>query len=342
MSITQTKNGFPILREKVKIVKKKDRPAKVEQPVAATVTAVGIDVVPTPNRLIPKPVGYRKQEFVPTFLDKKDDVIQEIRLRKDFKSLFSPLQFPEIKGFQTTLMRVVPEYDVSKLTKNVVHQLKLMAYFKELKGKDRKYLPSDSDKIKIIQLAIIEDLIDVTEYDFYDIINKLKSSTKNEYFLKTIYGLEDIKLTMENYSLVNQITNFDHYDIVIKYHRTLQKPLIAIVIKQILLEIDGTTIPDLKSKDYDKIMLVFNLIGKMGLSYCNSRSNLEWVIYNKTLRKVRNFFSKNTYSSFSRTVCDVLVQMIKQDTFEKTLYGFDKILLPYIEKEKEKNIKSKA
>lgn len=338
MSMGQTKNGIPMIgtrnpnpkyeRKPLKVVKKNDKPiterVKVEKP----------SVVSVPKKVEPK------VEFVPTFLDKKEDVILEIRARKDFKSLFSPLQFPEIKNFQKTLARVCSDYNPEKLTKNVVHQLKLMAYFKELKGKDRKYLPSDSDKIKIIQLAIIEDLIETTEYDFYDILNMLKNSTKNEYFLKTLFGLEDIRLTMDNYSLITQISNFDHYDIVIKYHRTLNKPVIANVIVQILKEIDNTRLPKLNNSEYDKIMMVFNLIGKMGLSYCNSRSNLEWAIYNKTLRKLRNFFSKNTYGSFSKTVCDSLQYCIKQDMFEKTLYGFDKIVLPFIEKEKTKKLAS--
>lgn len=342
MSQSQTKNGIPMIRErkKINIVKKGDKPGTPSEKKNTPITGRTVHVDGEATKLPPKP-DRSQREFIPTFVDKKDDVIQDIRLRKDFKSLFSPLQFPEIKSFQATLHKAVPAYDPDKLTKNVVHQLKLMAYFKELKGKDRKYLPKDSDKIKILQLAMIEDLTTITDYDFYDILNKLKTITKNEFFLKIVYGLEDIKMTMDNYSLVTHVTNFDHYDIVIKYHRTLQKPVIHTVVQQILLEIDNTKLPNLNSKDYDKIMLVFNLIGKMGLNYCNSRSNLEWAIYNKTLRRIRNFFSKNTYDSFKSTVSGVITHMTREELFEKTLYGFDKIFIPYFEKEKEKAQKNK-
>ena len=336
------KNGFPVLDKgnkkpspgKVKIVKKGEPVKKVKQET---------EIKSTPSNLVRKKI-FNKEPFIPTFIDKPknvEDTIQDIRQRKDFKSLFSPMQFPEIKGFQSTLSRIIPEFDSSKITKNVVHQLKLMAYFKELKGKDRKYYPKDSDKIKIIQLAIIQDLVEVTDYDFYDILQKLKNSTKNGYFLQTIHGLEDIKITMDNYSLVDHVINFDHYDIVIKYHRTLVKPVIVNILNQVLLEIDKTRLPQLNNSEFDKIKLVFNIIGKMGLNYCNSRSNLEWVIYNKTLRKARNFFSKSSYDNFSKVVCDTINYHIKNDTFEQTLYGFDKILKPYIAKQIEKQIAKK-
>lgn len=266
------------------------------------------------------------------------DTMLKIRGRKDYAYLFNPLNFPEIIGFLEVLKRCFPKEELTKVPPLVIQQLKVIAWYKEKVGIERKFIPKDSEKIKILMLAYIEYVSEQSGRDVFSIFETLKASTHRMDIKNKYKELESIYIKFGIYNIKDWM-NFDHYDMVIKYHRSLQVPTIEFALNQILEEIDNSNefrklmsnakMDKKDTKDtYTKTMIFLNLVGKMGIRYCSSRSNLEWYLYNGSLKRIRNFFSKNKYSLFAKIVLDKFEADTQNDKFNNGLYIFEKEYIP--------------
>ena len=119
--------------------------------------------------------------------------------------------------------------------------------------------------------------------------------------------------------------DLDHFDPKVKWLRVLKEPKLDNALIQIISEINSKDIPmdgkDWKlESDFMKGIYVLNLVKKLGLRYINSRSNFEWFLYGRSLRKIRNFLSRNKYFSFLKILNESIDKTIVQNK-EEVLYG---------------------
>ena len=241
-----------------------------------------------------------------------DDLIKEIKSRKDFEDLFGPLKKVRVQQFRDYLGKCFPSYDTAKVGSKIIATLKNYAYLKSLKGNDRKFIP-DAEEITII--LIVSYIYDVAKYMDqapYTVLNTLNSyvfkisrNGSNIEALKIIEQIEALINILEYENLDSGVMDeFHHYDIKIKFLRLLSEPRLDNLMETILKELDGKMkfgYVDGKS-DYDAGMFYINMIKKLGLRYISSRSNIEWMFYGLTLKKIRNFMSKDMYRAFVKVI----------------------------------------
>ena len=328
----QTKNGFPILVEK----KPKEKRPEVKIPIDPGIKVPHSDLIklnpggvrlydPTPTHKITTSA----KEFSKKFHDnniggifgmmefsQKEDLIKSIKSKKDFVDLFGPLKKVRVQQFREQIEKVFPDYDVAKVGTKIIASLKNYAYLKSLKGTDRKFIPDGDEISLIINTSYIYDVAKFREQEPHTILTMLQQgairnlrNVNESMVLKNIEQIEDLLNTLEYQSLDSGIMDeFQHYDIKIKFLRLLNEPRLDSLIENILRDFDGKIkfgYVDGKS-DYDVGMFYINMIKKLGLRYISSRSNIEWMFYGATLKKIRNFLSKDMYRAFVKVIAQNL------------------------------------
>ena len=254
-----------------------------------------------------------------------DDLIRVVKARKDFDDLFWPLKKVRVQQFREQIAKVFPDYDVAKVGSKIIATLKNYAYLKSLKGTDRKFIPDGDEIALIINASYIYDVAKFREQEPHTVLamlhtGALKTLRKvtNSEVIKNIEQIEDLLNTLEHQSLDCGIMDeFIHYDIKIKFLRLLNEPRLDSLIENILRDIDGKLkfgYVDGKS-DYDAGMFYINMIKKLGLRYISSRSNIEWLFYGSTLKKIRNFMSKDMYRAFVKVIAQNL-EAYKQKEYD--------------------------
>ena len=254
-----------------------------------------------------------------------DDLIRVIKAKKDFDDLFGPLKKVRVQQFREQIAKVFPDYDVAKVGSKIIATLKNYAYLKSLKGTDRKFIPDGDEIALIINASYIYDIAKFREQEPHTVLamlhaGALKTLRKvtNSEVIKNIEQIEDLLNALEHQSLDCGIMDeFIHYDIKIKFLRLLNEPRLDSLIENILRDIDGKLkfgYVDGKS-DYDAGMFYINMIKKLGLRYISSRSNIEWLFYGSTLKKIRNFMSKDMYRAFVKVIAQNL-EAYKQKEYD--------------------------
>ena len=254
-----------------------------------------------------------------------DDLIRVVKARKDFDDLFGPLKKVRVQQFREQIAKVFPDYDVAKVGSKIIATLKNYAYLKSLKGTDRKFIPDGDEIALIINASYIYDVAKFREQEPHTVLamlhaGALKTLRKvtNSEVIKNIEQIEDLLNALEHQSLDCGIMDeFIHYDIKIKFLRLLNEPRLDSLIENILRDIDGKLkfgYVDGKS-DYDAGMFYINMIKKLGLRYISSRSNIEWLFYGSTLKKIRNFMSKDMYRAFVKVIAQNL-EAYKQKEYD--------------------------
>lgn len=245
-----------------------------------------------------------------------DDLIKIVKSKKDFEDLFGPLKKVRVQQFREQIAKAFPDYDITKVGTKIIATLKNYAYLKSLKGTDRKFIPDGDEIALIINASYIYDVAKFREQEPHTILTILHASAlrtlrkvTNSEVLKNIEEIEDLLNVLEHQSLDSGIMDeFQHYDIKIKFLRLLNEPRLDSLIENILRDIDGKLkfgYVDGKS-DYDAGMFYINMIKKLGLRYISSRSNIEWLFYGSTLKKIRNFMSKDMYRAFVKVIAQNL------------------------------------
>lgn len=241
-----------------------------------------------------------------------DDLIKEIKSRKDFEDLFGPLKKVRVQQFRDYLGKCFPSYDTTKVGSKIIATLKNYAYLKSLKGNDRKFIPNAEEITIILIVSYIYDVAKYMDQAPYTVLNTLNSyvfkisrNGSNIEALKIIEQIEALINILEYENLDSGVMDeFHHYDIKIKFLRLLSEPRLDNLMETILKELDGKMkfgYVDGKS-DYDAGMFYINMIKKLGLRYISSRSNIEWMFYGSTLKKIRNFMSKDMYRAFVKVI----------------------------------------
>lgn len=247
---------------------------------------------------------------IPTI--QNDDLIRVIKSRKDFDDLFGPLKKVRVQQFRDYIGKCFPSYDVAKVGTKIIATLKNYAYLKSMKGNDRKFIPDSDELIIILIVSYIYDVAKYMDQAPYTVLNtlnayvfKMSRNGSNNEQLKIIEQIEALINILEYESLDSGVMDeFHHYDIKIKFLRLLNEPKLDTLMETIMRELDGKMkfgYVDGKS-DYDAGMFYINMIKKLGLRYISSRSNIEWLFYESTLKKIRNFMSKDMYRAFVKVI----------------------------------------
>ena len=254
-----------------------------------------------------------------------DDLIKIVKSKKDFEDLFGPLKKVRVQQFREQIAKAFPDYDIAKVGTKIIATLKNYAYLKSLKGADRKFIPDGDEIALIINASYIYDVAKFREQEPHIILTMLHASTlrtlrnvTNSEVLKNIEQIEDLLNALEYQSLDCGIMDeFQHYDIKIKFLRLLNEPRLDSLIENILRDIDGKLKFDYidGKSDYDAGMFYINMIKKLGLRYISSRSNIEWLFYGSTLKKIRNFMSKDMYRAFVKVITQNL-EAYKQKEYD--------------------------
>lgn len=254
-----------------------------------------------------------------------DDLIKIVKSKKDFEDLFGPLKKVRVQQFREQIAKAFPDYDITKVGTKIIATLKNYAYLKSLKGADRKFIPDGDEIALIINASYIYDVAKFREQEPHIILTMLHASTlrtlrkvTNSEVLKNIEQIEDLLNALEYQSLDCGIMDeFQHYDIKIKFLRLLNEPRLDSLIENILRDIDGKLKFDYidGKSDYDAGMFYINMIKKLGLRYISSRSNIEWLFYGSTLKKIRNFMSKDMYRAFVKVITQNL-EAYKQKEYD--------------------------
>lgn len=254
-----------------------------------------------------------------------DDLIKIVKSKKDFEDLFGPLKKVRVQQFREQIAKAFPDYDITKVGTKIIATLKNYAYLKSLKGTDRKFIPDGDEIALIINASYIYDVAKFREQEPHIILTMLHASTlrtlrkvTNSEVLKNIEQIEDLLNALEYQSLDCGIMDeFQHYNIKIKFLRLLNEPRLDSLIENILRDIDGKLKFDYidGKSDYDAGMFYINMIKKLGLRYISSRSNIEWLFYGSTLKKIRNFMSKDMYRAFVKVITQNL-EAYKQKEYD--------------------------
>lgn len=271
---------------------------------------------------------------IPTI--QNDDLIRVIKSRKDFDDLFGPLKKVKVQIFREQIAKAFPDYDVSKVGSKIIATLKNYAYLKSMKGTDRKFIPDGDELALIIDASYIYDIAKFKEQDPHTILNMLhagvirntRNVSKSE-IGKLIEQVEDLLNSIEYQSLDSGVMDeFQHYDIKIKFLRLLTEPKLDTLIENIFKEFDTKSKFDyIEGKsDYEIGMFYINMVKKLGLRYISSRSNIEWLFYGSTLKKIRNFMSKDMYRAFVKVIIQNLAAY-KQKEWDNFEFGKDSNLL---------------
>lgn len=285
-----------------------------------------------------------------------EDLIRVVKAKKDFDDLFGPLKKVKVQQFREQVSKVFPDYDVAKVGSKIIATLKNYAYLKSLKGSDRKFIPDGDEIALIINASYIYDIAKFREQEPHTVLKILHAGAlrtlrkvTNSEVIKQIEQIEDLLNAIEHQSLdIGVMDEFQHYDIKIKFLRLLNEPKLDSLIENILRDFDSKLkirFIDGKS-DYEVGMFYINMIKKLGLRYISSRSNIEWLFYGSTLKKIRNFMSKDMYRAFVKVIAQNL-EAYKQKEYNGESFLNDSNLwcieksLKVIDKLREKKFKNK-
>ena len=261
-------------------------------------------------RIIEKKENKIKKEIPETSIslnrNEEQDLMVLIKSGK-YNDIFLPLNIKSIIDMKKIILQEC-NIDFFPIKGNLLNVLKLFAHFKNALGTDRKFYPNKNDSVIIILSAIIYDVAYLKqEYPETILIKLFPKFDRTEY--STIFSEVEKIIKIVEYSRIdytNIIDELDHYDPKIKYVRILkEQPKLDILFKNIFNEINEKNLLPF-ARDFENGTRFLNLVKKMGLKYINSRSNLEWFLYSKSLKKIRNFMSRHKYLNFLRVIKEEL------------------------------------
>lgn len=235
-----------------------------------------------------------------------------------YEDLFKPLNKSNILE---ALQNLLEEVNGEKLLirGKTLTLLKILGYLKLSKNANRKYILNSSDEQLVIGAALIMDLADKRNDVIFDFLRYLENlliskQKKNHILIEFIDQISD--LLSQEFELLHciDITSLNHYDPKIKFIRVLKEPKLNNLLSKCIesLDIDGTNdFAKLNLNDFEKGIFCIKYIKKIGLNFINSRSNLEWLIYEKSLKKIRNFLSRDKHFAFLKAI-DERIELYKQ------------------------------
>ena len=235
-----------------------------------------------------------------------------------YEDLFKPInKSHKLNEF----IREINQFAEFKIKGYTLTVLKCLAYLKQLKSSGRKYIPNDFEIEEILAAAALYDLAYQLKMNINTIIIKLEySGGRNEKFVEFLDEVSTLINRVEYYKIDNNVSDdFEHYDTRIKFLRILKEPKLNNLIDIIIKDIYENQFPSLNNakNDFEKGIFFLNIIKKLGLRFINSRSNFEWFCYNKTLRKIRNFLSRDKHFVFLKVIEERLQYFKEQENIEK-------------------------
>ena len=235
-----------------------------------------------------------------------------------YEDLFKPInKSHKLNDF----IREINQFAEFKIKGYTLTVLKCLAYLKQLKSSGRKYIPNDFEIEEILAAAVLYDLAYQLKKNINTIIIKLEySGGRNKKFVEFLDEVSTLINRVEYYKIDNNVSDdFEHYDTRIKFLRILKEPKLNNLIDIIIKDIYENQFPSLNNakNDFEKGIFFLNIIKKLGLRFINSRSNFEWFCYNKTLRKIRNFLSRDKHFVFLKVIEERLQYFKEQENIEK-------------------------
>ena len=270
-----------------------------------------------------------------------EDLIATIR-SGTYTDLFKPINTSgKLQNFQNHLINVfkIKEYKIKGYTLMV---LKIVAYLKQLKSSGRKFLPEQNDLDEILAAAMLYDIAYTENKNVHNVIHTLEDTQTKDYNIEALVDkLSTLVNRVEYYQIDNNLSDdLDHYDPKIKFLRILKEPKLNNLLDEVLVELT-----EIKFKvgyvgsDFDRGIYYLNSVKKLGLKYINSRSNFEWFCYNKSLRKIRNFLSRDKYFVFLKVIEERIDAFKEREEIHSFLEGDS---LYYLENTLKKMISQRA
>lgn len=321
----QTKNGIPIINGSLSglrfVNKKSNKPKELKSK----------PIVKQTNEL----PDNSRSDLINHIKDLKDnnpkiselDTIVKIK-SGNFEDLFKPLN----KSFiLTNFQKMLSNFSglETKVMGYTLTTLKIIAYLKTSKDSERKYMPTFKEIDKILATTLLYDTAYNLKEDVLNFYKRFENHLIRQRKNQEIELLESILdlITKVEFQMLDlpMSDDLDHFNPKIKWLRVLKEPKLDNALIQIISEINYKDIPmadkDWKlESDFMKGIYVLNLVKKLGLRYINSRSNFEWFLYGRSLRKIRNFLSRNKYFSFLKILNESIDKTIVQNK-EEVLYG---------------------
>ena len=291
-----------------------------------------------------------------------EDKINEVKRDKNIPDLFGPLKKTKLEVWRMVINNVFPHIDIVKVPATVVGILKNYGYIKAKSLEDhtlKKFIPNTNELVDIISAGYVYHIAKETDLNPTLVISKIEKTIINgkrthSDILDTTYKIQDLINVVENYNL-NQLVEdeFNHYDIRVKYLRCLKFPNLDNLLLEILesikdaslnikgleaVEIKGGRFKRLPNEEFQKGLVLVNMIKKYGIRYINSRSNLEWYFYGTTLKKIRNFLGRDKNSKFMGIILDAIrafnVEQVNMGESIIGVYPNIEILQKYLDKAK--------
>ena len=291
-----------------------------------------------------------------------EDKINEVKRSKTIPDLFGPLKKTKVEVWRMVINNVFPHIDITKVPATVVGILKNYGYIKMISvgdGNLKKFIPNTNELVDIICAGYVYHIAKETNTDVQIVISKIEKTIiggrrVHSDILDMAYKIQDLINIVENYNL-NQLVEdeFNHYDIRVKYLRCLKFPNLDNLLLEILeaikdaslnikglesVKIKGGRFKRLPDEEFQKGLVLVNMIKKYGIRYINSRSNLEWYFYGTTLKKIRNFLGRDKNSKFMGIIIDAIrafkVEQVNLGEHMVNVYENIEILHKYLEKAK--------